>query len=160
MSVLSHLEELLVRHRPVVPLQWKWKGATREISIVSRILLPGWPKGQVISVFCVFVCAIYRSTGPPVRNHVLTSPMRKRWKIWWTRPSSQAGGWRDSGLTRPAPSLASVLHTHTHADSNMTIFSHHSCYVLTPFLRVCVCRPDVRGCHLSVLGDGDPAGPH
>lgn len=77
--------------------------------------------------------------------------MRKQWGIWWTLPHTQAGDQRDSGPTRPALSLASVLHT-----SNQT---HSVTFFLWSYTSLCASSPDLWRKHLSFLGNGDPAVP-
>lgn len=84
-------------------------------------------------------------------NPVWTSLMRKHWGIWWTRPHIQAGDQQDSGPTRPAPSLASVLITSNH--------THSAAFFLRSHTLSCASSPDLRGKHLSFLGNGDPAVP-
>lgn len=96
--------------------------------------------------FFIWLC---RSTVPSLKNHVWTSLMTKHWGIWWTLLHMQAGDQWGSGPTRPAPSLASVLHTSKHSVS----------FFLWSYTLLCASRPDLWGKHLSFLGNGDPAVP-
>lgn len=78
--------------------------------------------------------------------------MRKHWGIWWTPPHMQAGDQRDSGPTRPALSLASVLLTSNKHTFGVT-------FLLWSHTLLCASSPDLWGKHLSFLGNGDLAVP-